>query len=128
LSTHVYCKLNSRKSKDRILVPSDDNSRNIGDIKDDIFTKFNFQSSKHICHKHNAIGLDIGAFKNYILPNATEIVCPDKEKSIAYSLSVPTFMQNAFKDDLGWGIQMFCPLKIWNKTQTRQWQRSLWEL
>jgi len=128
MSTYAYSKLKNRKSKDRVLVSSDDYSRNIGEIQDCIFTKFNFQASKHICHKHNAIGLDIGAFKNYILPNVTEIVCPDKEKSSTYSISVSTFMQNAFEDDLGWGMQLFCPLKFWNKTQSMQWQRSLWEL
>ena len=111
MSTYTYCKQNNGETKDRILVPSDDYARNIGQIKYGIFTKFNFQSSKHICFKYKAIGLDEGAFLNYILPNALLIVCPDKEKHITYSIDVSLFKRMATSDDLGWGTQLFCPIK-----------------
>lgn len=110
MPTPNHSKPNNKISKDRILIPSDDLSRNIGEIQGGIFTKFNFQSSKHICRKHKAIGLDIGAFENYILPNASEIVCPDKAQHITYRISVALFKANTISDDLNWGIQLFCPL------------------
>lgn len=109
--THIYCKQNNGKSKARILVPSDDGSRNIGKIKYGIFTKSNFHSDKHICHKHKAIGLDKGAFLKHILPNAQQIKCQDKVKQVTYQITVNIFKQFAIEDDLGCGPQLFCPVK-----------------
>lgn len=120
--THNYCKRTNQKYKERILVPSDDGNRNIGDIRNSIFTKFNFQSTKHICYKHNSIGLDEGAFFDYILPNSQFIVCPDNEKHITYTIRVSVFSSNAIFDDLGWGPQLFCPLKYWQVDYERQSQ------
>lgn len=120
MSTRIYSTQNNRKSKGRILVPSDNYSRNIGNIKDGIFTKFNFQSKKHICYRHQAIGLDQGAFTDYILPNATLIVCPDKRNHITYRITVSQFKQVAIKDDLGWGTQLFCPIKYFQTDRSHQ--------
>lgn len=94
-------------------VPSDDGERTIGIIEHGVFTKSSFNSSKHICHKHHAIGLDIGSFKNFIKPNANLIVCTDKKKNITYSISTDKFKSHAFADNLGWGVQLFCPLEHW---------------
>jgi len=111
MSTHTYCKQNRRKSKDRIIVPSDDFTRNIGEIKGGIFYKSNFKYPLHICHKYNAIGLDAGAVHDYIKPYARQIICRDKTRHITYAISVDLFIAEAILDDLGSGPQLFCPIK-----------------
>jgi hypothetical protein len=125
LPTYTYYRQNNRKSKERILVPSDNGSRNVGEILGGIFTKFNFQSTKHICYKHNSIGLDEGAFFDYILPNSQFIVCTDNEKHITYKIRVSVFRSNAIFDDLGYGPQLFCPLKHWQVEQKSQSQSQM---
>jgi|GEM_PF-1408832 len=115
---YVHC----NKIKSKIIVPSDDGSRNIGEIRNKIFIKFNFQSSKHICYKHNAIGLDEVAFFDYILPTAQFIICHDDDKHITYKIRVAVFRSNAIFDDLGYGPQVFCPLKHWQLEHERQSQ------
>lgn len=122
MSTYANFKQNNGKSKERILVPSDFGSRNIGEIKDGIFNKFNFQSSKHLCHKYRAIGLDKGAFHNYILPNAQLIISQDKDTDITYRISVSLFQAMAIEDDLGWGSQLFCPLIHWQADRIKKYR------
>ena len=97
----------------KILVPSDDGDKTIGLIKSRVFFKSNWHSSKHLCFKHNAIGVDKRAWEEYILPYAERIECYDRDKDITYTVSVSDFEVYAIEDDLGWGAQLFCPLKFW---------------
>ena len=120
----IYC--TTQENNKRIAVRSDDNTRIIGEIVDHVFTKSKFNSAKHICHKHKAIGLDNGAFLNYILPNADVIVCPDKKQGITYSIDVTLFQTMAIEDDLSWGAQLFVPLKFWT-IEKQDHQLALWE-
>jgi len=115
----------SRNNK-RIAVPSDDGTRKIGEIVNHVFTKFKFNSVKHICYKHKAICLDKRAFLDYILPNADSIVCPDKKRGTTYKIDVSLFNNLAKEDDLSWGAQLFVPLAFWTK-EKKDHQLSLWE-
>jgi hypothetical protein len=113
-------------TKDKILVPNDDGTRTIGVIKNHTFIKSNFNSSKHVCHKYKAIGIDLGAFNNYIKPNTQLIRCPDKSNCTTFSIPTGDFESNAFIDDLGCGNQIFCPLKFWLTQKDDCHQLSLW--
>ena len=97
----------------KVLVPSDDGQHIIGQIKEGVFTKGNWQSSKHLCYKHNAIGIDKKAFEDYVLPHTQLIECHDRDKNITYTVSINDFKLHCIEDDLGWGAQLFCPLKYW---------------
>lgn len=99
---------------------SDNRTRVIGVIKDKVFIKTNWHSSRHLCFKHRAIGIDRAAFYNYVLPCAERIECLDRDKGIVYTISVSDFQSHAVGDDLGWGPQLFCPLKYWQKTDSAQ--------
>jgi len=98
-----------------VRVSSDDGEHVIGAIKDGIYTKSNWQSRKHLCHKHKAIGVDKGAFQDYIEPHARSIEVLDRDSSITYQVSVEGFRRYCIEDDLGWGPQLFCPLKHFQK-------------
>ena len=110
----------------RNLVPSDDGTRTIGVLRNEKFVKYNFHSRKHLCHKYDAIGIDKLAFEDYILPNATSIECLDRDSGTRYWIETGTFQTVAILDDLGWGSQLFCPLKHW-QTENASQQLSLWE-
>jgi len=96
-----------------IRVPSDDGSRIIGVIRYSTFTKSNWHYSKHMCWKHRAIGLDRGAFTDYVKPLATTIIVTDKGTGREYRVSVEDFERLSIEDDLGWGEQLFLPLRYW---------------
>lgn len=104
----------------KIKVYSDDGRVVIGVIRNGVFRKCGFQSRRHICRRHNAIGLDRRAFLESIKPNAMLIVCPDSSSGIEYKISVADFEANAIEDDLGCGLQLFCPLQYWQKTNSAQ--------
>ena len=109
----------------RVPVPSDDGKRFIGFIKDGVFLKSNFHSRKHLCFKYDAIGIDRDAFRGYIQPDATFIKCDDKDTGNTYTIETSTFQTVAVLDDLGWGEQLFCPLKHWQSANSGH-QLSLW--
>jgi hypothetical protein len=109
-----YSTINSNsKSSSKLLVPSDDGTKTIGAIINNIFTKSNFNSARHICFKYQAIGLDYAAFNNYILRYAKLIKCPDYSRGVTYTINTADYQDNGFIDNLGWGYQLFCPLKYW---------------
>jgi len=110
----------------KILVASDDGDKTIGLIKNGVFIKSNWHSGRHLCFKHNAIGVDKEAFENYVLPYAQQIECHDRDKDITYTVSVKDFEAHCIEDNLGWGIQLFCPLKFWQVTNNGHHQLSLW--
>ena len=110
----------------RVLVPSDDGTRTIGTIKNGVFIKSNFHSSKHLCFKYDGIGIDRDAFRGYIQPSAVFIKCEDRDTSNTYTIKTGEFETVAIEDDLGWGAQLFCPLKYW-QTENGSYQLSLWE-
>lgn len=115
----------------RIDVRSDDGERSIGYIDGDfVFHKYNWRSSKHLCRNYAAIGIDKGAFEHSIAPFATVIEIHDKDTEITYSMSVDGFQEHCFEDDLGWGPQLFCPLKHFHKADSSPnapRQLSLWD-
>lgn len=116
-------------SESSIRVLSDDGSRVIGTIKDSTFTKSNWHSTKHLCWKHKAIGLDLSAFLYQVEPFATQMVVQDKDTGREYTVSVEDFKRFAIEDNLGWGAQLFLPLKYWEVTKpdgNRPLQLSLW--
>ena len=94
----------------KTLVPSDDGKRIIGVIADSTFTKSNWRSSRCLCRRYNAVGIDKGSLHNHILPFATLIVVPDRDTDKTYHISVDKFRCYSIEDDLGWGVQVFCPL------------------
>ncbi len=100
-----------------IRVPSDDGSRTIGIIRDGVFLKSNWRSSKHLCRKYQAIGIDKGAFWNYVEPLATAFIVSDQDTGKEYRVSIEDFKQLGLEDDLGWGPQLFCPLKHFQVTE-----------
>lgn len=128
-----YCEQKNAESQSSnvvIRVPSDDGTRVIGVIKGSTFIKSNWHSKKHLCWKHKAIGVDRTAFVNYIAPFTNLIVTPDKDTGNEYRVSVEDFKQFAIADDLGWGEQLFVPLKYWEVIEsdgTRPVQLNLWE-
>lgn len=105
-------------------VCSDDQTRIIGQIKNNTFIKSNFHSKRHLCHKYNAIGIDKGAFLQIL--NTTEYIeVSDKDTGVTYSIPSKEFHAHCIEDDLGWGKQLFCPLKFFEK-RNRHYQLSLW--
>jgi len=108
---------NTTKKGSKLLVPTDDGKKNIGEITNRVFTKYNWHSKKHFCYKHSGIGFDKGAFTLYILPLADLIQCPDKDTSILYAVTVEQFQAHLIEDNLGWGPQVFCPIKFWSKEE-----------
>lgn len=128
----TYCEAPNAKSQSFdgvIRVLSDDGSRVIGIIRDSTFIKSNWCSTRHLCRKHNAIGLDRGAFLNYVEPLATLIVVPDKDTGREYRASVEAFKRFAFEDDLGWGPQLFGKLEYFQLVEpdpNRSRQLRLW--
>jgi len=112
-----------------IRVLSDDGRRIIGIVKDSSFTKINWQSTKHICRKHQAIGLDRIAFLNHIESSANLIIVPDKDTGREYRVTVADFKRFAIMDNLGWGLQLFLPLSYWRIIEPdgkESFQLSLW--
>jgi len=124
----VY-KYSSTAQKQRVTVPSDNGNRIIGTIRNGVFYKSGFKSRKHICRKHKAIGLDIGAFFHHIKPNASHIECKDKVEGVTYSITTHDFESHSIIDDLGTGRQLFTPLKFWTVTEQHPAikQLGLWE-
>jgi len=86
-----------------------DGGKIIGEIKDSIFTKFKWHSSKHLCHKYNAIGLDSGALA-FIIGLAFLMRVYDLDTGKTYEISIDDFQRYGIEDDLGWGSQIFCPI------------------
>lgn len=109
----------------KVLVPSDDGTRTIGVIKRGVFVKSNFHSKKHLCFKYDAIGIDNEAFRGYIAPTADIIKCEDRDTGTTYTIRTPDFQAVAIADDLGWGSQLFVPLRYW-ETRNSNYQLSLW--
>ncbi len=109
----------------KIVVPSDDGSRNIGIIRKRTFTKSNFHSKRHICHKHNAIGIDKRAFQDYILNYADRIDVYDQDEGVTYTVAIRDFESHCIEDDLGWGAQLFLHLSDWTKDPSRERPRQL---
>ncbi|HUU63669.1 MAG TPA: hypothetical protein VMX96_07120 [Dehalococcoidia bacterium] len=112
-----------------IRVPSDEGSRIIGVIRDSTFTKSNWHYSKHMCWKHHAIGLDRGAFVDYVKSLATTIIVTDKDTGREYRASVEDFERLSIEDNLGWGQQLFLPLKHWEVIEPdghKPLQLALW--
>lgn len=103
--------VNSSGNNGNGLVYSDDGQRCIGRVKHGVFTKSNWHSKRHLCRKYRAIGIDKQAFKDYISPEATLIECFDKDTSTLYRINISDFTLHAIEDDLGWGPQLFCPIK-----------------
>lgn len=99
------------KANNKILVPSDDGTRVIGVIRRGVFTKTNWHSRKHLCFKHDAIGIDKAAFQDYVLPHAEQIKCPDRDTGITYVISTADFKFHCIEDNLGWGVQLFCRVR-----------------
>ena len=116
---------NTSGKNNKIEVQSDDTTKTIGTIRDNVFSKSNFQCTKHICHKHRAIGLDKWAFMEVIRPYSHLIKCEDKQKGLSYCITTQDFETNSIIDDLGWGSQLFCPLKYWMAERTDCMQPSL---
>lgn len=110
----------------RVQVPSDDGTRTIGVIKNGVFIKSNFHSSRHLCFKYDGIGIDRDAFHGYIQPGAVLIKCEDKDTGNTYTIKPGEFETVAVEDDLGWGQQLFCPLRYW-QTEGSSYQLSMWE-
>lgn len=105
-----------KQNNGKIAVRSDDGNRVIGfiDTERRIFVKSNWHSDKHLCRKHNAIGIDKGAFQNYIEPLARLVVVPDKTTGNTWQIAVEDFTEHSIEDDLGWGRQIFCPLSAFS--------------
>ena len=97
------------------LVRSDDGKRFIGLLQDGAFKKVGWQSSKHLCHRYGGIGIDAGAFRNFVERFAQFIEVDDEYVGVCYRISVECFRQHSIEDDLGWGSQLFCPLKYFEK-------------
>jgi len=114
------------KVNGKLLVPSDDGTRTIGVVRKGVFHKSNFHSHKHLCYKHNAIGIDKKAFEDYVLSYAKHIECHDRDKNTTYAISTTDFELHSIEDDLGWGIQLFCPLRHWRVEGNGHRQLSLW--
>lgn len=114
------------KVNGKLLVPSDDGTRTIGVVRKGVFYKSNFHSHKHLCYKHNAIGLDKKAFDDSILPYAERIECHDKDKDVTYIVNTTDFKLHCIEDDLGWGDQLFLPLPFWEKQQPNGKQLAFW--
>jgi hypothetical protein len=107
---------------------SDDGGRVIGIIRDRTFIKTKWHSSKHLCFKHHAIGIDKGAFEAYVLPSTEQIKCHDRDKGVTYTVSTADFKLHTIEDDLGWGTQLFCPLEYWQvQSNARGRQLGFWE-
>ena len=112
-----------------IRVLSDDGRRIIGIVKGFSFTKTNWHSTKHICRKYQAIGLDHTAFLNQIMSSANLIIVPDKDTGREYRVTVEDFKRFAIMDNLGWGLQLFLPLRYWRVIEPdgeESFQLSLW--
>lgn len=128
-----YCEPRNTKSQSSngiVRVPSDDGSRVIGVIKDSTFSKSNWHSTKHLCWKHKAIGVDKVAFIDYVVPFADLIIVHDIDTGREYRASVEDFKQFAIADDLGCGEQLFVPLRYWEVIEPngpRPVQLNLWE-
>jgi|APSaa5957512622_1039677.scaffolds.fasta_scaffold69069_2 hypothetical protein len=121
--------INISQQSNKILVPTDDGKKNIGEITDRVFTKFNYHSKRHFCKKHQGIGLDQGAFTYYVLPHADTIDCQDKDSGNVYTISVDKFKRHLVEDNLGWGEQCFVSIKYWQVTEpdgNAPHQLSLW--
>jgi hypothetical protein len=114
---HFSRSQNSVNSLAKILVPSDDETRNIGIIKNRVFVKANFHSKRHLCRRYNAIGIDAGAFQEYILVCAESIEVQDRDENTTYMTTVKEFQSHCIQDDLGWGSQLFLPLPYWEKLE-----------
>ena len=128
-----HCATESRKSQSSngdSRIYSDDGTRVIGIVRNYTFTKSNWHSTKHLCWKHKAIGLDHMAFLYQVEPFASQIVVLDKDTGKEYRVSMEVFKQLAIEDDLGWGLQLFLPLKYWEVTEpdgSKPLQLPLWE-
>lgn len=117
-------------TRGRLDVKSDDGRRSIGYIENGIFRKYKWHSSQHLCRKHNAIGIDKGAFHYSIVPFANMIVVTDEDTSITYRVSADDFQRHCKEDNLGWGPQLFCPLRHFQKADSAPnapRQLPLWE-
>lgn len=101
-----------------IRVHADNNGRDIGLIKDGVFTKWGF-TSRSICWKHKAIGLDKRAFYQIIAQCAHTILVPEKDTDLLHRIAVDDFAEHCFEDCLSpkIGDQVFCKLTYWEHLQ-----------
>ena len=86
----------------------------IGEIQDAAFIRSDWHSTKDLCRRHKAIGLDKATFLQYILPFVTVIVVPDKDTRMEYRASVKDFRQYAIEHDRGRRIKLCLPLIYWS--------------
>jgi len=101
-----------------IRVHADNGGKDIGLIKDGIFTKWGF-SSRCVCWKHKAIGIDRRAFEQTIARYAHTILVPEKDTKVVHRIAVDDFQEHCFRDCLSLriGEQVFCPLLYWEVLQ-----------
>ena len=101
-----------------IRVHADNGGKDIGIIKDGVFTKWGF-TSRSICWKHKAIGLDKCAFEETIARYAHTILVPVKDRDFVYRIAVDDFQEHCFEDCLSpkIGEQVFCQLMYWESLQ-----------
>jgi hypothetical protein len=101
-----------------IRVHADNHGKDIGIIKDGVFTKWGF-TSRSFCWKHQAIGLDRRAFEQTIARHAHTILVPVKDRDVVYRIAVDDFQQHCFADCLSpaIGTQVFCKLTFWEQLQ-----------
>lgn len=99
----------------------------IGFINDGVFTKSNWHSSRHLCRRHNAIGLDRTSIVEIIGEIGMEgiIRVPDLDTGLTYEVTALVFWRNRIEDNLGMGLQCFLPLSLWQSK--REGQQPLME-
>ncbi len=114
-------KKTNHATEDVTRILCDDGQRCIGEIRYGVFTKFNWRSSRHLCRKYEAIGIDEGAFTYCIEDYASSIKVPDLDTRKTYLISIQQFRLNCIKDNLaGWGPQLFCPLQYFQVMATEK--------
>jgi hypothetical protein len=98
------------------------NGKVIGSVKDRVFRKSGFHSSKHLCRRHNAIGIDREAFFAIFeeIRGKGIIRVRDLDTGLVYESTASNFFHNRIEDDLGSGPQYFLPLNLWNVKQQGQ--------
>jgi hypothetical protein len=84
-----------------------------------------WKASKHYCFKYKAIGIDEWAFAQMIFMHADSIKVTDKDSGITYLISVQDFYAKSIKDDLGWGMQLFCRIDYWNVKPSKRVKKTL---
>jgi hypothetical protein len=106
--------IKSQSSNGDIHAYSAKDKRITGITRDSTFVKSDWRSTKDLCHKHKAIGLNKAAFLRYILPFFTFIAVPDKDTRTEYRSTVEDFRQFAIEDDRGKRVKLCLPLIYWS--------------